>query len=94
MNLGQRSTFGATSPEIKQTTQTSDRVEAGALWKRYSKSSGMEFFSIKLKFSKEKLKQLLEKEGESIDLGFIAFSNNSKQADDKRPDFKIFEDKE
>lgn len=91
MDLGKRPTFGAnSSPQ----TQPNTRVEAGAVWKRQSKSDNSEFLSIKIKFTKERLKALLEKEGDSVDIGYVGFSNSHKTADDKRPDFRLYEDKE
>lgn len=92
MNLGQRPTFGAAGVEIKQ--NPSERVEAGAIWKRESRKDNSEFLSLKIKLSKERLKALLQQEGDSVDIKFVAFTNSSKNGDAKRPDFRVYEEKE
>ena len=92
MNLGQRSTFGAKSTEVKK--ETEKRQEFGAVWKRQSKSSNMNFLSLKIKLTKEKLQSLLAQAGESVDIRLIAFPNDSKGTDDSRPDFRIYEEKD
>lgn len=89
MDLGKRPTFGVKSPEVKQ--NNNERQEAGAVWKRQAKSGQMDFLSLKIKLSKEKLRSLLEQAGDSIDIGFVAFPNQFKN-DPKQPDFRIYED--
>lgn len=91
MDLGKRPTFGATNT---QTTSQNTRIEAGAVWKRQSNKDQSEFLSIKIKFTKERLRALLEKEGDTVDIGYVGFSNSHKTADDKRPDFRLYEDKD
>ena len=92
MNLGPRPTFGVKSPEVKQVSN--ERQESGAVWKRLAKKDNAEFLSIRVQLTKERLKALLEKEGELINIGFVAFPNTFKKEDDKRPDFKLYEDRE
>jgi uncharacterized protein (DUF736 family) len=91
LNNSAKPSFG-----VKQATITTDnkRQESGAIWKRQSKKDNSEFLSIKINFSKEKLKLLLDKEGDSVDIGFVAFSNPFKSEGIKRPDFRVFEDRE
>jgi len=86
-----RPTFGTLAPTV---VTDGKRVESGAIWRRQSKRDNAEFLSIKINFSKEKLKQLLSKDGDSVDIGFVAFSNPFKSEGPKRPDFRIFEDRE
>lgn len=89
MNNNTRPTFG-----VNNTTSNVDsRIESGAIWKRLSKKDNSEFLSIKINLSKARLRDLLNKDGDTVDLGFVAFSNN-KGDNTKRPDFRIFEDKE
>lgn len=90
MDLGQRPTFGVKSPEVKQ--NSNERQETGAVWKRQAKSGQMEFLSLKIKLTKDKLKALLAQTGETVDISFVAFPNPHKNEDSKRPDFRIFED--
>lgn len=95
MNNG-RPTFGAGNGSASANTNntTTKRSESGAAWKRLSKRDNSEFLSIRINLSKERLKALLNKEGETIDIGFVAFPNPYKKEDAKRPDFRIFEDKD
>lgn len=90
MDLGQRPTFGAQGTQIKQ--NNNERQETGAVWKRQAKSGQMDFLSLKIKLTKEKLRSLLEQVGETVDISFVAFPNPHKNEDNKRPDFRIFED--
>ena len=90
-NNNTRPTFGVNSPV---NTNTSKRTESGAIWKRLSKRDNTEFLSIRINLSKERLKALLNKEGDTVDIGFVAFSNTTKSENTKRPDFRVFEDKE
>lgn len=90
MDLRQRPTFGAASPTLKQ--NSSERQEAGAVWKRQAKSGQMDFLSLKIKLTKDRLRSLLEQAGETVDISFVAFPNPHKSEDVKRPDFRIFED--
>lgn len=90
MDLSQRPTFGAASPQIKQSN--GERQETGAVWKRQAKSGQMDFLSLKIKLTKDKLRSLLEQAGETVDISFVAFPNPHKNEDSKRPDFRIFED--
>lgn len=88
-----RPTFGVNNTQTSQNTQTK-RTESGAIWKRLSKRDNTEFLSIKINLSKEKLKALLNKEGDTVDIGFVAFTNTNKSDNTKRPDFRVYEDKE
>ena len=92
MNLGPRPTFGVKSPEVKQTN--TKRQEFGAAWKRQTKKENIDFLSIRLQLTKEKLKALLSSVEETVTLNLVAFPNTFKNEDDKRPDFKLYEDRE
>jgi uncharacterized protein (DUF736 family) len=93
MEFKNKPTFGAIAPateEIKS-TEKSSRPEVGAVWKRQSKSN-MEYMSIKLELTKEKLQNLLLKEGETIQVNFIAFPNKTHNGNNSRPNFRIYEE--
>ena len=85
-----RPTFGVTN----KVTTTTKKAESGAIWKRQSKKTNSDFLSIRLTLNKEKLKELLAKDGDSVNIGFVAFPNPYKNEGEKRPDFRIFEDNE
>ena len=87
-----RPTFGINNSTVNKTTEK--RVESGCIWRRNSKRTNEEFLSIQIKFSKERLKLLLSKEGDTVDLGFVAFTNNTKNEGSKHPDFRVYENKE
>lgn len=88
MQNNERPTFGVKNVM----TTTASRKESGCIWKRLSKKDNSEFLSIKINLSKDRLKALLNKEGDTVDIGFVAFNNSSKSDNTKRPDFKIYED--
>lgn len=89
MNNTVKPTFGATAP---QTEVKVDRAEAGAIWERQSKKNNSKFMSIKIRLSKERLKELLNSQDDTVSIGFVAFPNNSKNDIATRPDFRIYED--
>lgn len=86
----ERPTFGVNNSLNTQ----QKRVESGAVWKRQSKKDSREFLSIKINLSKERLKALLNKEGDVVDIGFVAFINDNKKDDSKRPDFRVYEERD
>ena len=90
---GNNTPFTANNNTANATNANTKRVESGAAWKRQTKKDNSEFLSIKISFSKERLKSLLENGGDTVDLGFVAFPNVFKGTSDSRPDFRIFEDK-
>ncbi len=87
-----RPTFGVANTPPASTVNK--RIESGAIWRRLSRKDNSEFLSIKINLPKEKIKALLDKEGDSVDIGFVAFVNPYKSEGAKRPDFKIYEDRE
>jgi len=89
MNNNQKPTFGVTT---QQQQKSSIRKHIGGVWRRQAKKGNTEFLSIKINLSKEKLKKLLEKDGEEVDLGFVAFTNPFKADGPSKPDFRVFED--
>jgi len=88
MSFGVKPTFGVAAPILK----TNSRIESGAVWKRLSKKDSSEFLSIKISLSKDKLKELLNQANDTVDIGFVAFPNSTKNDNPARPDFRIFED--
>ena len=90
-----RPTFGVNTATVPTTEgATNKRTESGAIWKRVSSRDNSEFLSIRLKLSKERLQALLAKTGDTVDVGFVAFNNPFKNEGPKRPDFRVYEDKE
>lgn len=90
--LNNKPNFGAGSTTTVTSTETkAQREEIGAIWKRLSKNGNHEFMAIKI--SKSKLKELLDKAGETDDsVSLVAFVNKSQNGDTKRPSFRIFEE--
>jgi uncharacterized protein (DUF736 family) len=94
MDFKNRPTFGVNSPEVKPMENSEDksfRPEVGAVWKRQSRNN-TEYMSIKLELTKEKLQSLLLKEGETIQVNFIAFPNKTHNGNTSRPNFRIYEE--
>jgi uncharacterized protein (DUF736 family) len=94
MEFKNRPTFGVSAPQQQEEVKTEDksvRSEVGALWKRQSRSN-MEYMSIKLELSKEKLQNLLSKEGETIQVNLVAFPNKTHNGNMSRPNFRIYEE--
>lgn len=90
MSNNARPTFG-----VNNTVNIQEkRTELGAIWRRSSKRDNSEFLSIKINIPKDRLKHLLDKEGEVVNLGLVAFINDFKNDDFKKPDFRIFEEQE
>lgn len=84
-------TFGGTINTTNDNKNSPFREEVGCIWNRVSKNGNHEFLSIKL--PKAKLKEILEKAGDTTDsINFVAFKNKSQQGDLKRPSFRIFEE--
>lgn len=94
--MNNRPTFGINNVNITSNNNNANtkRSESGAIWKRLSKKDNTEFLSIKINLSKERLRALLDKEGDTVDIGFVAFTNTNKSENAKRPDFRVYEDKE
>jgi uncharacterized protein (DUF736 family) len=93
MEFKNKPTFGVSAPiqESKPEEKSNSRPEIGAVWKRQSKNN-MEYMSIKLELTKEKLQSLLLKEGETIQVNFIAFPNKTHNGNNSRPNFRIYEE--
>lgn len=88
MENNTRPTFGAVDPKAAEEPK---REEIGAIWKRFSNKTNSEFMSLKI--AKSKLKELLDKLPETEDsLNLVAFVNRNQNGDDKRPNFRIFEE--
>jgi len=71
-----------------------DRPEVGAIWTRKAKTSNIEFLSLKLTLTKERLQELLATvNGEGvIETSFVAFPNKFHEGNPKRPFFRIYEE--
>jgi uncharacterized protein (DUF736 family) len=94
MDFKNRPTFGVNAPEIKVIETSEDksfRSEVGAVWKRQSRNN-TEYMNIKLELTKEKLQSLLQKEGETIQVNFVAFPNKTHNGNMSRPNFRIYEE--
>ena len=96
-------TFDKTKPSFggsRSTTPTNTgetpvaenkRTSVGAIWERTSQYK-TRYMTMQVQFTKERLKALLDQPGETVDLSLVAFINKYKENNEKRPDFKIYED--
>jgi len=101
LNNNERPTFGAnvnganTEEATKLAEQRKQRPEVGAIWKKSSTTTNMDYMTIRLRVTKEKLQELLSKptnENGEVDLNLVAFPNKSQQGIDRRPSFRIYEE--
>lgn len=67
------------------------RPEVGAAWKRQSKTN-MEYLTIRLKLTREKLQELLNNNTEEVSVDLVAFPNKSNNGNSRRPVFRIYEE--
>lgn len=69
------------------------RPEVGAIWKRTSKQNGGEYMTIRLRLTKERLEELLliAEEGQEVEYDLVSFPN-SREENDRRPSFRVYED--
>lgn len=69
------------------------RPEAGAAWQRTSKAKDMEYMTVRLKFTKERLQELIaaHPDGAEIAINLVAFPNKN-QDNPKKPAFRLYEE--
>lgn len=95
LNNNQKPSFTA-APTPTPTTQTKPiRPEVGAVWSRQAKTSNLNYMTIKLKITKEKLQELLNKsvnEKGEVDFNLVAFPNKTQHVSPGRPNFRIYEE--
>ena len=95
-NFAKNSSSPSASPipaEIQE--QRSRRPESGAIWKRTSKTTNMEYMTLRLKFTREKLTALLNApvtEDNLVALDLVAFPNQNQAENPKRPSYRIYEE--
>jgi len=82
-------TFGALAPK---TASAAQRPEIGAIWKRTAKNN-KSYLNLKISTSKEKLLSLIKEEEGVVTLNLVAFLNDAKKGDDKKPEYRIFEER-
>ena len=93
MEFKVKPTFGApqVETEVKPLEDKSFRPEVGAVWERQSRNN-MDYLSIKLELTKEKLQTLLSKEGDIVRVNLVAFPNKTHNGNLNRPNFRIYEE--
>lgn len=102
LNNNEKPTFGV--PQATQTTtevktevvdQRKTRPEVGQIWNKQSRTNNLNYMTIRLRVTKEKLQELLNKpvnEHGEVDLNLVAFPNKNQQGVDRRPSFRIYEE--
>lgn len=94
-----KATFGAKAIEVstdglKDTRKP--REELGAIWERESSATKKNYMNIVFNLKKSELLELIENspldtEGK-VKVGFIAFENEGREGNPKRPKYRIFKD--
>ena len=77
---------------VESSSNNGFRSEIGAIWNRQSKKTDLNYMTIKLELSKDKLKQLLQSEDSQVVFNLIAFPNKTQNGNDNRPSFRVYED--
>lgn len=94
-----KATFGATATEVS-TDALKDtrppREELGAIWERESASTKKNYMNIVFTLKKAQLLELIENSPLDADgkvkMGFVAFENEGRGDNPKRPKYRIFKD--
>lgn len=79
------------SQELIATRQ--QRQEIGCIWNRNSKSTNMQFYKVRLNFTKEQLQEMLNgptTENGTIQVEYVAFPNSGISDNPRRPAYRIF----
>ena len=94
-----KATFGATLTEIsteglKDTRKP--REELGAIWERESASTKKNYMNIVFNLKKSQLLEIIENapldSDGKVKMGFVAFENEGREGNPKRPKYRIFKD--
>lgn len=89
--LNNKPTFGAGATTATSSTANKPQEEIGAIWNKVA-SNTSNYMVVRL--NKAKLKEILATLPEDQDnISFVAFTNKGQQGDQKRPAFRIFEEK-
>lgn len=99
LNNNEKPTFGAntttTTPNTELADKRKQRPEVGQIWNKQSKTNNLNYMTIRLKVTKEKLKEMLNQEPNAfgeVSLNLVAFPNKNQEGLDKRPSFRIYEE--
>lgn len=80
---------------VELTRKRSERPEIGAMWDKTSKKSGMQFYTLKVTLTKDKIEELVSqitRGGEVATLEMVAFPCSKKEDNSRRPAYRIFEE--